>query len=139
MGRLPTFTASVLKKSEPMEMAAMQEPWHPRVKVWSSIPYDSARGTIAEVGRGPTAVVQVSVAQSLRWFVTCLETYLRHNRIRRRWRARTSPSSISASCTGHWASPKAEAPAPPVLTGHASASASRHPGAQGRCPAFPTH
>lgn len=61
MGRLPILTASVLKRIEPTEMAAMQEPWQPSVKVWSGTPYDSDRGASAEVGRGPMAVEVVSI------------------------------------------------------------------------------
>lgn len=55
MGRLPIFTARVLQIRLDMAIAAMQEPCRPRVNVWRGMSKLSARGTMAEVKRGPIA------------------------------------------------------------------------------------
>lgn len=54
-GLLPIFTARLLQTRLDTAIAAIHEPWRPRVKVCKGMPNSSASGTMADVKRGPIA------------------------------------------------------------------------------------
>lgn len=55
-GLLPILTARLLQNKLETAIAAIQEPWSPRVNVCSAMPNSSAKGARAEVKRGPIAI-----------------------------------------------------------------------------------